>query len=441
MEVNKDEAERCRDIAARALRQQQYERAVKFFKKSLSLYPLPGVDALLAQSERLAANGSGDGGTAAPQESSTSSTSTAGDGSRSRPSMPSRAESTASSTASIGASGRSYTPDQEEIVKKILRAKEGGRGAHYRILGIAADAGENDIKKAYRKMALKLHPDKNSAPHADEAFKAVGLAYATLSDTQKRNIYDRYGEEDPDNRGGGMRPGGGGGGVHFRPGQEVNPEDIFNMFFGGGMPGGGVRGGPGVHFYSTGFGGPRGGFQGAQFGRRQGGQRGGGGGGDGQRQQEPEPSPWQNFVQLMPFLLIMLLSFMNMSDSGTGTSASYGENKHFSLTQTDPFLNPLETKISSVKGIPYFVTNKFLRTYNRDRYQLAQVEKMVEGAYEKYLTTECNSQRAYKRSLLAEAEKKLTPEEQEKAKQIAKAFEFCVELNDLYPLRHSGKRR
>ncbi|EED94489.1 predicted protein, partial [Thalassiosira pseudonana CCMP1335] len=68
---------------------------------------------------------------------------------------------------------------------------------HYRVLGIEASADEAAIKKAYRKLALKLHPDKNSAPHSDEAFKAVGLAYATLSDSQKRAIYDRYGDEDP----------------------------------------------------------------------------------------------------------------------------------------------------------------------------------------------------------------------------------------------------
>eukprot|EP00536_Pseudo-nitzschia_multiseries_P005673 jgi/Psemu1/191025/e_gw1.109.61.1 len=85
----------------------------------------------------------------------------------------------------------------EETVKRILKAKEGGRGAHYRVLGISQNATESEIKKAYRKTAIKVHPDKNSAPQADEAFKAVGLAYATLSDSQKRTIYDRYGEEDP----------------------------------------------------------------------------------------------------------------------------------------------------------------------------------------------------------------------------------------------------
>ena len=96
-----------------------------------------------------------------------------------------------------------------------------------------------------------------------------------------------------------------------------------------------------------------------------------------------------------------------------------------------------------MKGIPYFVTNRFLRTYNRDRYQLAQVEKMVEGSYERYLTKECNSQRDYKRTLLQNANKKPTPEEQDKAKEIAKKFELsrCVELNDLYPVRNSYKKR
>lgn len=314
--MNKGEAERCRDIAANALKQGQYARATKFFKKSLSLYPLPGVEALLAQAESLAT--SGDSKPAATENNSTSN----GGGSSSR-TMPQRAESTASVSSSADGGGRPYTAEQEAIIKKILNSKEGGRGAHYRVLGVAESASESDLKKAYRKLALKLHPDKNSAPHADEAFKAVGLAYGTLSDSQKRTIYDRYGDEDPDNRGGGMRP----GGAHFHRGrgQEVSPEEIFNMFFGGGMGGPGMhmRGGPGMHF-STNFGGP--GFGGGGFRPRQRAQQGQ------QQRQAQEESPWSNLVQLVPFILIMLLSFMNMTSESGGSTYSSGENRYFSLT-------------------------------------------------------------------------------------------------------------
>jgi len=82
-----------------------------------------------------------------------------------------------------------------------------------------------------------------------------------------------------------------------------------------------------------------------------------------------------------------------------------------------------------------------MRTYYRDRFQLAQVERMVENAYESYLVNECNSQKKYKRQLIAEADRKPTPEEKEKAKKTASAFELsrCVELNELYPLTHAGK--
>jgi DnaJ family protein B protein 12 len=276
------------------------------------MYPLPGVEALLAQAERLESSGSEPQPEPSRQPASSAS---------SRPAAQ-RQASTASAASEGTNNGRSFSPEQVAIVDDILKRKEGGRGAHYRVLGVNQNATENELKKAYRKRALKLHPDKNSAPHSDEAFKAVGLAYATLSDPQKRTIYDQSGEEDPDNRGGGMRPAGGGG-MHFRPGQDVNPEDIFNMFFGGGMPTGGMRrgGGPGVHFYSTGFGN---GFGGVPRQRAPRGQPGG------QRRQEDEAPNFGNLVQLLPFLLILILSFFNMRNE-SGVSTMRGEGKYFSL--------------------------------------------------------------------------------------------------------------
>ena len=62
---------------------------------------------------------------------------------------------------------------------------------HYRELGVAPDASEDAIKKAYRKLALQHHPDKGGDP---EKFKAISTAFAVLSDPEKRAAYDRYGE-------------------------------------------------------------------------------------------------------------------------------------------------------------------------------------------------------------------------------------------------------
>lgn len=66
---------------------------------------------------------------------------------------------------------------------------------YYGILGIQKDASEEDIKKAYRKQALRYHPDKNKSPGAEDKFKEIAEAYDVLSDPKKKDIYDRFGEE------------------------------------------------------------------------------------------------------------------------------------------------------------------------------------------------------------------------------------------------------
>lgn len=65
------------------------------------------------------------------------------------------------------------------------------------VLGITRDADENAIKKAYRKLAIQWHPDKNpdNQKEAEEVFKKIGEAYAVLSDKEKKQIFDKYGKE------------------------------------------------------------------------------------------------------------------------------------------------------------------------------------------------------------------------------------------------------
>lgn len=126
-------------------------------------------------------------------------------------------------------------------------------GDYYEILGITRDANQDQIKKAYRKLALKWHPDKNLDKReiAEHNFKRLAEAYEVLSDTEKRQVYDRSGKEGLAN-GAGEAPGpgagfgfggfpgmadlfggGGGGGMFF---SFRDPNEVFRDFFGGADP-------------------------------------------------------------------------------------------------------------------------------------------------------------------------------------------------------------
>jgi len=122
---------------------------------------------------------------------------------------------------------------------------------YYDILGVAADADEATIKKAYRRQALRYHPDRNpDKPDAEEKFREIAAAYEVLMDSEKRQIYDRYGEQGLENNGQGGGHPGGGHAFHF---QHGDPFNIFETVFGGG---GGGGGGQRMHFQ---FGGGQGG--------------------------------------------------------------------------------------------------------------------------------------------------------------------------------------
>lgn len=98
----------------------------------------------------------------------------------------------------------------------------------YAILEINKTASDDDIKKAYKKSALKHHPDRNpdNKEEATAKFQQVGKAFATLSDPEKRQRYDQFGVIDGENDGNGGMPSG------------ANPFDIFQNMFGGGNMGG-----------------------------------------------------------------------------------------------------------------------------------------------------------------------------------------------------------
>ncbi|CAH0475576.1 unnamed protein product [Peronospora belbahrii] len=120
---------------------------------------------------------------------------------------------------------------------------------YYAMLGIEKTATEDEIKRAYRKLAVRYHPDKNldKKEEAEVKFKEIGEAYSVLSDPDKRRQYDRFGKT-------GIRgfAGNGGGGTNAQPFQGQDAEEVFRTFFGGQDPFSmffqeGMRGGGRMH--------------------------------------------------------------------------------------------------------------------------------------------------------------------------------------------------
>jgi len=253
MESNKDEALRCLAIARKHFSASNFPSARKFCLKSKSLFATPQADGLLAEITTAEESASG----AAASQPSGSTTQAGGgpstSGMRQRHVEKEKPNGSASSSGTAGGMGgekRDYTPEQVKVVKRVRACKV---TEYYEILAVQKDCEDGEIKKAYRKLALALHPDKNGAPGADEAFKSVSKAFQVLSDPQKRAAYDSSGG-DPEARFGGQPSSASrafAGNAGFEG--EISPEDLFNMFFGGGVGRGGGFGGPA---FSASFGGP-----------------------------------------------------------------------------------------------------------------------------------------------------------------------------------------
>lgn len=156
--MNKDEAQRCLDLGKAAMASGDKEKAERLFKKSLHLHPTKEAEIYLSQASKM---------DSCPKPTQNVPTS------QSQP-----------------APQANFTKDQESACQIIIRKTD-----YYDILGISRSATPADIKKAYRSLALKLHPDKNQAPSASEAFKKINKAFACLSDEIKRKTYDQTGQE------------------------------------------------------------------------------------------------------------------------------------------------------------------------------------------------------------------------------------------------------
>ena len=184
MESNKDECDRCIAIARRSIAEGNSDKARKFLEKAERLFPTRQAKELLAIIEENTRSNREQQQREQQQQqqqqrqsSSPEANGDAGSSESRRRNPPSNASRPNGGPSSPSASSveKDYTSDQLETVKKVRKCKD-----YYEILGVPKEFDEGTLKKAYRKLALQLHPDKNKAPGASEAFKAVGNAFAVL---------------------------------------------------------------------------------------------------------------------------------------------------------------------------------------------------------------------------------------------------------------------
>ncbi|XP_028405939.1 dnaJ homolog subfamily B member 14-like [Dendronephthya gigantea] len=212
MEGNKDEAKKCLEFARRYLAKGEKEKAKKFLNKSQRLFPLKEAESFAQELNKKDSKENGD-------ENIHNGSAHKTDKNNEKNKNNFEECDTEEKTKECD-----YTPDQLAEVKRINKLKD-----YYEILGVEKDAKDADLRKAYKKLALQFHPDKNRAPGSTEAFKAIGNSFAILSNPEKRKKYDLYGPDSPALNHNHSHN-------HFNHNDfeaDITPEDLFNMFFGG----------------------------------------------------------------------------------------------------------------------------------------------------------------------------------------------------------------
>ena len=235
--------------------------------------------------------------------------------------------------------------DADLECEKIIKSHD-----YYEILGVKNGASEDELKKAYKKKAIKFHPDKNHSSKAEEAFKRISTAYTTLTDPKKKEIYDKYGSEE-----------------QFREKyyqehqqqfneQEIDPFDIFEAFFSGNDINEVLR-------------------RKRNFQTRQ-----------NNNNINPKYAKFLPFIQFIPFILMFLSYYLPVL---------LQEKKYYDFEMSYDF--PYKRNTYKNK-ITYFIGNDFIQKFNNLN-DIRIQENEIEKKYFNYLEEKCTENQKYRHQL------------------------------------------
>ncbi|NXP39402.1 DJB12 protein, partial [Leiothrix lutea] len=347
MESNRDEAERCIGIALAAIKANQPDKARRFLEKAQRLYPSQKAGELL---ESLNKSEQSAHGQSQPRESS-------------KPHFRKTSGDFPSANGEAGGEApKGYTQDQLDAVKRL-------------ILGVKCmrpllEQGWPDVRVLVQ-YSDELLKDANSAVKVLgkvcssllrlKSFPAIGNAYAVLSNPEKRKQYDQFGDEKLNP----ARHGHGHADFHRGFEADISPEDLFNMFFGGGFPS------SNVHVYSNG--------RRYTYHQRQ------------DRREHQGDGGLGLFVQLMPILILIIVSALSQM---MVSSPPYSLSHRLSVGHT-------HRRVTEHLKVPYYVSESFAEEYTGTN--LKNVERSVEDDYIANLRNNCWREKQQKEGLLYRA--------------------------------------
>ena len=259
-------------------------------------------------------------------------------------------KSTSSTSSTDYSKNKSYSSDnigdksEDKICKELLKKKD-----YYDILNIKKDATQDEIKRGYKKQAIKFHPDKNHSKLAEECFKKISEAYQCLSNPEKKNFYDKYGNEEEFKA------------KYYEANhryyeEEMNPFEAFNMFFGNGFyPNAGRR-----HYYYT-----------------------------NNDSSEGEIRNRRTILQIFPILMLFLIYIL------PNLSYLFESKPLYQFTRNSTYNHKRRTQRN---GVEFYVGDKFIKKYPKMK-DFKFLEPTIEKEYLGYLYEDCSNTINYKNQL------------------------------------------